>query len=214
MCVVTPFVFNPFQENTYVVHDTHTREAAIVDPGCHTQDEQKQLVKYIQENRLEVKFILNTHCHVDHVFGNAFIKRSFPHAPLCIHRGELIVLETYPQFAKMYGLEAEPSPAPDLFLVPGEALHLGQHQWDVIYTPGHSPASVSFYSKEDQCIIGGDVLFKGSIGRTDLPGGDFDTLIVSIRTAFLSKADSVVVYSGHGPSTTVGEERANNPFLV
>ena len=213
MSIVTPFTFNAFQENTYIIYDTASLEAVIIDPGCYTQEERDQITNFISSEKLKIEAILNTHCHVDHVFGNAYAKRTFPGAPLCIHQGEHMVLKTYPQFAAMYGLAAEPSPEPDRFLQTNEVLTIGDIDLKVLFTPGHSPASVSFYCEADKYIISGDVLFHNSIGRTDLPGGDFNTLISSIRTQLFTLPDNVVVYSGHGPSTTIGHEKRNNPFL-
>jgi glyoxylase-like metal-dependent hydrolase (beta-lactamase superfamily II) len=214
MSIVTSFTFNAFQENTFLVSDEGTKKAIIIDPGCHDLTEREELINHIEKEDLEIVAIVNTHCHVDHVFGNAFLKKRYPDAPLYIHRGELPILKTYPTFAAMYGLSAEPSPMPDLYLEDGDVLTFGKTILKVLLTPGHSPASLSFYSEEDRYIIGGDVLFYDSIGRTDLPGGDYDTLIQSIEKHFLSLNDDIKVYCGHGQSTTIGHERRNNPFLV
>jgi glyoxylase-like metal-dependent hydrolase (beta-lactamase superfamily II) len=214
MSIVTCFTFNPFQENTYVVHDAHTLEGIIVDPGCHSDAEKEELSTFIAQSNLKITCILNTHCHLDHVFGNAFVKERYPDAPLCIHRDELVILDNYPKFAAMYGVPAEPSPKPDLFLEPGNYVFFGQARLKILFTPGHSPASVSFYCDQSRFVLGGDVLFHLSIGRTDLPGGDYDTLIESIHSQFLQLPDSVLVYSGHGPQTTIGFEKENNPFLI
>ncbi|MCB0686727.1 MAG: MBL fold metallo-hydrolase [Saprospiraceae bacterium] len=213
MSIVNRFTFNAFQENTYIIQDEGSKKAIIIDPGCHTVTEREEIMDHIEQKSLSIVAILNTHCHVDHVFGNAFLKRSFPDAPLCIHRGELPVLRTYPNFAAMYGLVGEPSPEPDQFLEGNEVFAFGDTTLQIFLTPGHSPASISFYNKEDQYIIGGDVLFYQSIGRTDLPGGNYDTLIKSINDHFLTLPDDTIVYSGHGPSTTIGAEKNQNPFL-
>jgi hydroxyacylglutathione hydrolase len=213
MSSVTSFTFNAFQENTYVVTDVLTKKTIIVDPGCHTDTEKEELMAHLVSGNLEVVGILNTHCHVDHVFGNAFLKRSFPDVPLYIPRGESVVLQSYPAFAALYGLVAEPSPEPDRYLEDDELFTFGETSLKVCLTPGHSPASVSLYCEKDQYIIAGDVLFYLSIGRTDLPGGDYETLMQSIRKHFLSLPDNVTVYSGHGQSTTIGFERRHNPFL-
>ncbi|MCB0667763.1 MAG: MBL fold metallo-hydrolase [Saprospiraceae bacterium] len=213
MSIVTGFTFNAFQENTYIIKDEKTDRSVIIDPGCHSEEEKQEILTHIKDNHLDISAIINTHCHADHVFGNAFLKQRFPDAPLCIHKGELIVLESYPAFAAMYGIPAEPSPKPDQYFEDGEIFTFGETKLKVFFTPGHSPASLSFYNEEDGYIIGGDVLFRQSIGRTDLPGGDYATLITSIKNHFLSLPDNVVVYSGHGPDTTIGFERRNNPFL-
>lgn len=206
------FTFNPFQENTYVVFD-ETKECAIIDPGCYEAHERIELAKFLQENNLNPVRLLNTHCHIDHVFGNAFIHNTFG-LDLEIHSGELPVLEAVPQISKFYGVPmGEPSPKPGRFIEEGETISFGNVKMEAILTPGHSPASLSFFIKEDGLLIAGDVLFKESIGRTDLPGGDYDTLIASIKDKLLPLGDDVKVFPGHGSSTTIGYERRNNPFL-
>ncbi len=212
MSIVTSLTFNEFQENTFIVYDD-TSEAIIIDPGCHTTNEESQLKSFISEKNLTVKMILNTHCHLDHVFGNAFAAQTYE-VGVFIHKDELPLLKSYVQVANMYGLQANESPDPVGFLDPGNDIHFGKTVLEVRFTPGHSPASISFYCKEDGYIIGGDVLFYGSIGRTDLPGGNYNTLLESIKSQFLSLPDEVTVYSGHGPTTTIGQERATNPFLL
>lgn len=206
------FTFNPFQENTYVVFD-ETKECAIIDPGCYEAHERIELAKFIQENNLNPVRLLNTHCHIDHVFGNAFISNTYG-LDLEIHSGELPVLEAVPQISKYYGVPmGEPSPVPGRFIEEGEIISFGNIKMEAILTPGHSPASLSFFIREDGLLIAGDVLFKESIGRTDLPGGDYDTLIASIKEKLLPLGDEIKVFPGHGPSTTIGYERRNNPFL-
>ena len=206
------FTFNPFQENTYVVFD-ETNECVIIDPGCFEAHERIELDKFIRENNLKPVRLLNTHCHIDHVFGNAFVNRTWG-LELEIHRGELPVLEAVPQVSKFYGVPmGEPSPMPGRFIEEGEVIAFGNTKLEAILTPGHSPASLSFFDREDGLLIAGDVLFQGSIGRSDLPGGDHDTLIASIINKLLPLGDDVKVFPGHGPSTTIGFERENNPFL-
>lgn len=212
MSIVTSFSFNAFQENTYVVHDA-SKEAIVIDPGCHSLAEQELLCSFIENRNLNVKMVVNTHCHLDHVFGNKFACETF-NVGLYIHRGELDLLNGLLQVARLYGLEAEASPAPTGFIGPDQPLAFGETSLQIFFTPGHSPASLSFYSAHDKYIIGGDVLFKSSIGRTDLPGGDYDTLIQSINDSFMSLSNDTIVYPGHGPSTTIGEERTSNPFLA
>ena len=213
MSIVTSFTFNAFQENTFVVHDPDSGDAVIVDPGCHNKSEEEELRGFIERENLNVQKVLNTHCHVDHVFGNRFACETFG-VGLHIHRGEQPVLDTYVQVAAMYGLPARPSPKPSGYLEEGDVITFGQVRWKILYTPGHSPASVAFYCQEEDYVIAGDVLFKGSIGRTDLPGGDFNTLIRSITTNLLSLPEHTLVYPGHGPTTTIGEEKSANPFLT
>jgi glyoxylase-like metal-dependent hydrolase (beta-lactamase superfamily II) len=206
------FTFNPFQENTYLVFD-ETKECAIIDPGCFEAHERIELDKFIQDNELKPVRLINTHCHLDHVFGNAFVSRTWE-LELEIHRDELPVLEAVPQIAKFYGMPSgELSPAPGRFIEEGEVIAFGNTKMEAILTPGHSPASLSFFIREGGLLIAGDVLFREGIGRTDLPGGDYDTLIASINDKLLPLGDDVKVFPGHGPSTTIGHERRHNPFL-
>ncbi|NND07554.1 MAG: MBL fold metallo-hydrolase [Saprospiraceae bacterium] len=209
--MVTSLTFNAFQENTYII-STSGKEAVIIDPGCHSSEEKMRLDKHIVDQGLQVKALLNTHCHIDHVFGNKFVVEKY-RVKLYTHKGELPVLAAVPQVATMYGLPTEVSPPPDEFLAQGDKFKLGSTELLVLFMPGHSPASIGFYCEEENYVIAGDVLFDGSIGRTDLPGGNFDTLIQSIRSELLTLPDHTIVYPGHGESTTVGKERASNPFL-
>lgn len=209
------FVFSPFSENTYVLYD-ETKECIIIDPGCYTPEERKQLSDFIAANDLTPVRLINTHCHLDHVFGNRYVAETYKLA-LEIHEGELPVLESVPVVSQMYGIpnvQQSPDPDPNKYIKEGDIIQFGNSQLKVFFTPGHSPASVSFYSEQDHFIIGGDVLFQGSIGRTDLPGGNFDTLMQSIFDHFLTLPDNTIVYSGHGNPTNVGTERLRNPFIL
>lgn len=212
MANVVKLTFNDFQENTYIVYDD-TGECIIFDPGCFRKEEEEELVAKLKELGLSPVRLINTHCHLDHVFGNKFVAEHYQ-LGLEIHRGELPVLEAVPQICMMYGLPpAAPSPSPSRFIEEGDVIEFGETRLEVLFTPGHSPASISFYCRESGFVIAGDVLFYGSIGRTDLPGGDFDTLIRNIKEKILVLPDDTIVYPGHGPKTTVAFERANNPFL-
>lgn len=211
MSVVASFVFSPFQENTYIIYD-ESKECAIIDPGCYTPDEKRQLSDFIEAEGLRPVRLINTHCHLDHMFGNKYVSEKY-NLGLEIHKGELPVLQSAVQVGLMYGVPVEASPAPSSFLDETMQLKFGNTTFDILFTPGHSPASISFYNKEENYIIGGDVLFYESIGRTDLPGGDHNTLLESIRTQFFTLDDDIKVYSGHGPVTTIGHEKKNNPFL-
>ncbi len=211
MANVATFTFNVFQENTYLVYDD-TKEAIIFDPGCSNAAEQTELVNFLEANDLTLVRLINTHCHLDHVFGNKFIADKY-NLPLEIHKGEIPVLEWSAKSAAQYGIPMEPSPAASKFIEEGDLIKFGSTELEALLTPGHSPASLSFYCKEHQFVIAGDVLFHGSIGRTDLPGGSFDTLINSIKTKLLPLGDEVRVYPGHMQATTIGFEKANNPFL-
>lgn len=211
MAHVVVFPFNPFQENTYLIYDD-SGECVIFDPGCYTDMEKSILAGFIAEQGLKPVRLINTHCHLDHVFGNKFIHDKYGLSPE-LHRGEEVVLAHAPEAARMYGVPMEESPVPGGYLEEGDVIEFGNTRLEAMFTPGHSPASLSFYCQEHQFVIVGDVLFEGSIGRTDLPGGDFDTLISSIREKLLVLSDAVRVYPGHGPETTIGEERRSNPFL-
>ncbi len=205
------FTFNPFAENTYIIYDD-TKECVIFDPGCSNVEEQKQLTDFIESNGLKPVKLVNTHCHIDHVLGNKFVSEKY-NLPLISHKGETAVLIMQPQISMMYGIAYDPSPEITEFLDDGDYLTFGNTRLEVLFTPGHSPASISFYNAEEGVVIGGDVLFQGSIGRTDLPGGDFDTLARSIREKLYVLPDDVIVYCGHGPSTTIGAEKNTNPFV-
>lgn len=213
MTHVVSLTFNPFQENTYILYDD-SKECIIIDPGCYTAAEKQQLTKTIQQHQLRPVRLINTHCHLDHVFGNGFVAETYG-LDLEIHEGELPLLRAATQQSMMFGVPLkEDIPEPKHFIKEGDLIEFGNTSLQTLLTPGHSPASISFYCEKDRFVIAGDVLFYESIGRTDLPGGDYDTLINSIRTQLLSLGDEVKVYSGHGPSTTIGYERRNNPFLI
>jgi len=209
---IASFIFSSWAENTYVLYD-ESAEACIIDPGCNSLSEQQQLAAFIASKELKPTILVNTHCHIDHILGNKYVSETY-NLPLTAHRGEQIVLDNMVDVARMYGTPYEKSPDITNYLDEGDELKFGNSALEVLFTPGHSPASISFFHRATSQLIGGDVLFKGSIGRTDLPGGDYDTLIGSIRNKILPLGDDVTVYSGHGPTTTVGEERKSNPFLT
>ncbi|WP_420458481.1 MBL fold metallo-hydrolase [Neolewinella sp.] len=210
---VTFLTQNPVQENTYLVYDTETRETIVFDPGCYTPEEERELVATIERLDLKPVQLINTHCHFDHVFGNAFVVERYG-LELGIHPLEQQILEAAPMFVQTYGMPPmTPSPAPGYFIHEGDTVMLGQNTFAVLFCPGHSPGSLCFYNAAESYVIAGDVLFRRSIGRTDLPLGDHDTLIGSILTKLMPLPDETVVYPGHGPSTTIGEERRENPFL-
>ncbi len=211
MADVLTFTYNSFQENTYLIYDK-TGECVVIDPGCNSDAERADLVGQIEKHNLKPVRLINTHCHVDHVFGNKFIADTY-NLPLEIHRGEIPVLEAVPMVCKMYNVPYTPSPDPGKFIEEGDIIQFGETKLETLFTPGHSPASISFYCAASDFVIAGDVLFMQSIGRTDLPGGDMDTLLNSIRTKLFPLGDAVKVYPGHGPATTVGYEKVNNPFL-
>ena len=211
MITVYSFAFGPFQENTYVLHD-ETGECIIIDPGCYDKQEREELSAYIALNSLKPVRLINTHCHIDHVVGNKYVSQTY-NLKLEINEHDLPILNSLMMVAAMYNLQAEPSPEPSVFLNEGDKVTFGNSSLDILFTPGHSPGSITFYSISQKIMIVGDVLFYGSIGRTDLPGGNYETLIQSIQNKLLPLGDEYVVYNGHGPSTTIGFERKNNPFL-
>jgi len=211
MIQIKVFTFNPFAENTYVLWD-ETMEAAVVDPGCYERSEQKQLTDFIESNQLKVTSLLNTHCHLDHIFGNEFIKDYYK-VPLWIHPDEMEVLQAAPLLAEQFGVPFHGGGTPDHFYQQGESVRIGATDMEWLFVPGHSPGHIALIHKDQKICIGGDVVFQGSIGRTDLPGGNHSQLINSIRTQILPLDPETVIYPGHGPSTTVGAEKRINPFL-
>jgi len=211
MLEIQCFTFNPFQENTYLLIN-EKKDCIIIDPGCYFEEERKELLAYIEKEGLNVTRLLNTHCHIDHIFGNRLIAKTYG-VGLEIHMLDKIVLDRSPEIGKMYNVPFEPSVEPARYLEEGEKIQLGDDELVVLLTPGHSPGSVCFYCATQQFVIGGDVLFYQSIGRTDLPGGDHQTLINSLQEKLFVLPDDVTVYPGHGQSTTIGFEKKNNPFL-
>ncbi|MFD2161486.1 MBL fold metallo-hydrolase [Paradesertivirga mongoliensis] len=211
MIEVRSFVCNPYQENTYLLFD-ETKECVIIDPGMYTGAEQNAVLNFIKEKQLKPVLLLNTHCHIDHVLGNKFVHDTFGLLPQ-FHQGELPVLTAVPAYAPQMGIRYDVSPMPQTFLEESGSITFGHSTLELIFAPGHSPAHLCFYSKADAFLIGGDVLFYGSIGRTDLPGGNFDTLMKSIKEKLLALPDDCVVYPGHGGETSIGFERVNNYYL-
>jgi len=211
MITIQQFTFNPYQENTYVLSD-ESGECVIIDPGMYDGQEQNAFVKTIKEAGLKPVLLLNTHCHIDHVFGNKFVFDNWGLKPQ-FHQGELFVLQSVPGYAPQMGLNYEMSPEPEVYLQETGTVTFGNSTLELIFAPGHSPAHLCFYAEEDGFLIGGDVLFRNSIGRTDLPGGNHQQLLNNIREKLFVLPVDVVVYPGHGPSTTIGFEKQNNPFL-
>ncbi len=209
---IKSFVFSPFQENTYVVFDD-TLKCAIVDPGCYEQREKEELKTWIEAHNLQPVLLLNTHSHLDHVFGNAFVSRTWKLKPQ-VHPLDRPVYERFDAMAQAYGIPGtETPPEPKYNLAEGKPISFGNTSLNVHFLPGHCPGHVAFECEKENWIIGGDVIFRGSIGRTDLPGGDMDTLLDSIKNKLLRLDENRVVYSGHGPETTLKAEKASNPFL-
>ena len=212
MITVQSFCFGPFQENTYLLWD-ETKETLIIDPGNFTSAENSELKTFVDDNKLQLKRLILTHAHIDHISGNRFVFDTWKLLPE-VHKNDLLFILNHKQTADMYGLPCVQSPEPVNFLKENEKIKWGKSELETIFTPGHSPGSLTLYNKAQNFVIAGDVLFYGSIGRSDLPMGDHDTLISSIKDKLFPLGDEVKVYNGHGPPTTIGFERMNNPFLV
>ncbi len=212
MITLKTFVFNDFQENTYLLYD-HTHACTVVDPGMNTASENKEFDDFISEYRLKLNAIICTHCHVDHVLGCKYLKEKY-NIPFYIHKKELDMLGQAQLYGDFFGLNVETPPPPDYFLTEGDAVKVGESELKVIHVPGHSEGSIAFYCAKENFLITGDVLFKGSIGRTDLPGGDYNTIISSINLKLLTLPGDIAVFPGHGSNTTMDIERKSNPFLV
>ena len=211
MIQIKSFVFNPFSENTYVLHD-ETGEAVIIDPGCYDKAELKQLYDYIETNTLKPVRIINTHAHIDHVLGVAAVKVKY-NIPFSLHRIDEPLLKAVKTYASNYGFTHFDEPEIDSYIDEGDTVTFGNSSLRILFVPGHAPGHVAFVHDEQQFVIGGDVLFRQSIGRTDLPGGDLEILLDSIRTKLFTLADGYTVYAGHMQPTTIGYEKKNNPFL-
>lgn len=211
MLHIRAFTFNPFQENTYLIINDK-KQCWIVDPGMYDQHEVIHFHTYLSANDLQPVAIINTHCHLDHIFGVQVLKDQYK-IPFGIHAKDQAVLRGAPTSASIFGVELATAPEPDFFISETEKLKLDEEELEVRFTPGHSPGSIVFYYPQGGWVIGGDVLFNGSIGRTDLPGGNFETLINSIRGQLFTLPQETIVYSGHGPETSIGHEMHSNPFL-
>ena len=211
MLTIKSFEFSPIQENTYILYNEFN-DCIIIDPGCYFDAEKEELVAFITDNKLTPKMLINTHCHLDHVFGNKFISEKY-NLTLKIHENEKAVLAFAPTSGLMYNMPFDNYKGEFILLSSGDTISLGKDVLKVLLVPGHSPGSLAFYCAEDKFVISGDALFKNSVGRSDLPGGNHEQLIKSIKENLLALPDDIVVYSGHGPVTKVGDEKKNNPYL-
>ncbi len=211
MTHIKSFVCNPYQENTYILYDD-TGAAAIIDPGMYGPHEEKEVSAFIDAEGLKPELLLNTHCHIDHVLGNRYVYDTYGLLPQ-FHEGELPLLVEVQNYAPQMGLRYEVSPIAETFLPAAGTVTFGESTLSLIFAPGHSPAHLCFYSVEDSFLIGGDVLFRNSIGRTDLPGGNHQQLLHSITHQLYVLPDDTTVYPGHGPETTIGYEKRTNPFI-
>ncbi|MBS1750962.1 MAG: MBL fold metallo-hydrolase [Bacteroidetes bacterium] len=211
MFVVKVFIFSPVQENTYILYNEH-KDCIIIDPGCYYDNEKDELAFFVESNGLTPRLLLNTHCHLDHVFGNKWVAEKYG-LILHLHEKEKIVFDNAPVFGLSWNLPFDNYIGDLNYLQENDIVRLAEDELEVFFTPGHSPGSIVFYCKKQGFVIGGDVLFRMSIGRTDLPGGNHQTLLNSIRKKLFVLPDDVIVYPGHGDTTTIGFEKKNNPFL-
>lgn len=213
MVNIKPFVFNPFQENTYLVWDSMTLETAIVDPGMSNKREEELLDRFITEEQLKVKAILLTHAHIDHTFGVDHLRERYK-VPVLLHKSDESLGQQRMEQARKFHLPVEITPlVVDRFIDESEVLTLGDNKVMALHAPGHSPGSLLYYIPSANSLISGDVLFQGSIGRTDLPGGNYGQLIASINGKIVTLPPSTIVYPGHGPSTTIAREMRSNPYF-
>jgi len=211
MIQIERFTFNTFQVNTYVLYD-ETNEAVIVDAACYEPFEKKGLDDFIHDSGLKIIRNINTHSHIDHILGNQHIFEKYGIRPE-YHQAGLPFLMEAKEIATNFGYTIHEVPEAAAYFNEGDMIRFGNSSLEVLYTPGHADGSVCFYSPEDGFVITGDVLFKDTVGRTDLPSGDFDKLMDSIRTKLFTLPEDTVVYPGHGPETSIGYEMANNPFI-
>lgn len=213
MLKIKRFIFSSFMENTYLVFDEKSKDAVCIDPGCLSSFEENELKKFVEDNSLNLKYLINTHCHLDHIFGNAFVTDYFKvefYAP----EKDMFLLEEMPNIAAKYGCTVKSSPKPDNYMTEETELFLGGIKMNFLFTPGHTPGEYCVVFNTQKVLFSGDVLFLESIGRTDLPGGNLETLLGSIKTKLLTLDESFITFPGHGDSTTIGYEKMHNPFLT
>jgi hydroxyacylglutathione hydrolase len=212
MIQVAVFTFNALQENTYVLFD-ETKECIVIDPGCYDKMEQAELTSFIKENNLKIVKLLNTHCHVDHVLGNKFVKDTYG-VKLYTSKEEEAALRSVKVYAPVYGFMNYEATEVDEIIKEGDKISFGNSELEILFVPGHSVGHLAFVNKEQKICMSGDVLFNQSVGRWDLPGGNQQTLLNSIHTKLFTLSDDMVVYPGHGPETLIGREKRTNPFCA
>ena len=211
MLTVQAFTFNPVQENTYVVYNEKGL-CCIIDPGCYFASEEQALKNFIEQNGLKPLYLINTHCHLDHIFGNRYVHKTWG-LTLHLNRLEKPVLDYGPASGQLWQLPFDNYDGDLNFIDEGDFIRIGEDELSILFTPGHSPGHLSFFSRDNRFVIAGDVLFQGSVGRTDLPGGDFNLLAESIKMKLYTLPEDTIVYPGHGESTTIGDEMKSNPFV-
>ena len=212
MMKIKRFEFNAFQENTYILYD-ETKECMIVDAGCYSIEEESTLNQFIGNEGLKPVKLLNTHCHIDHILGVTYCREKYG-IPFFAHTGDDILVERVVSQGSVFGFQVQPMQNPDYHIEENDIIRFGNSSLKALFVPGHSLGSIVFYSAEQKFILSGDVLFYGSIGRTDLPGGSYEMLINNITEKLLTLPEDTIVYSGHGPETSIGFEKKNNPFLT
>lgn len=209
---IQKFTFNPFRENTYVLY-TSDQQAVIIDAGCQTLEERNILFGFIEEKQLKVSYLLNTHCHLDHVMGNFFCKKKY-NVPLYAHKNEVPVLEACPQVAQMYNFKPyDHLEKIDVFIDETQTINVGNETLKILFVPGHAPGHLAFWHEMDNFVANGDVLFRESVGRTDFPLCNHQDLMNSIKNTLFLLPDDCKVYCGHGTETTIGHEKKYNPYL-
>lgn len=206
------FTFNPIEENTYLLFDK-SGSCIIVDAGCYTRGEQEELASFINNNALKPEKIINTHGHFDHLLGNSFCREKY-HIPFYIHKDDVDMVAGAEKMANFFGISLNPVCPPDSLLKEGDKITLGESFLEVIHLPGHSPGGIAFYNKEQNFLLSGDSLFRGSIGRTDFPGGNENSLIKAIKEKIMVLPEETIIYTGHGPETTVKIEKQTNQFFL
>ncbi len=212
MLKIQRFVFNPFSENTYIIWNDRTKEGAIIDPGCYDSKEREAVDDFIHLNSIKLTYLFNTHCHIDHIFGNAYIKKKY-NPIFMVPEKDLFMLDLMIDATKSYGVEFTPSPKPDKLIDENNSFLLGESIGRFIFTPGHTPGEYCLYFEKEKICFTGDVLFRRSIGRTDLWGGDYEMLLHSIRTKLFTLPGETIIYPGHESQSTIEDEKENNPFF-
>ena len=211
MTELKTFVFNPFGVNTYIIYRQNA-EGFIIDAACMDEGESRQVIDFIENEKINIKGLLNTHCHVDHLLGVEYLRNHFSTEFYCCEEDQFLIDNSKAQ-GQFFGLKVNKPSRPDRYISESDRLFLNDGEIDIMHVPGHSPGSVVFFLKDEKKLFSGDVLFSGSIGRTDLPGGDYKVLVEGIKEKLLILDNETEVFPGHGPSTTIGNEKFLNPFL-